>query len=919
MTDAMTEKVAAGMTGGDPVARLNAALAAAATSDDPRAAAVEALSATLAEGRAVALSNLTPGSLLGREVASKIANVTDLAVRGALDFVTTHLLPNPGKPETISVIALGGYGRGEMAPFSDVDLLFLTAARHTSWVEQVIENVLYILWDLKLKVGQSVRTISDSLKLAREDFTIRTSLLETRWLWGDRALFSQLRDKLRNDLFTGTETEFVEAKLAERDARHSRHGGSRYLVEPNVKEAKGGLRDLQTLFWLARYIYDAERTSALIERGVLTEEEAEVFAEADRFLWTVRCHLHDAAGRAQEQLTFDYQVEIADRMGIKAQGGRRAVEVFMQTYFRHAKAVGELTRFFCAALEADQKKQRPSIAARVRALTFGAARAAPHGFFIRDGRIDIGEESFLHEDPVNIMRLYDEGLRTGALIHPNAFRMIVRNVHRVEGLRDNEEANRIFMRLLVSSDNPERALRRMNETGVLGAFIPEFDAITALMQFNMYHHYTVDEHTIHAIDGLKQVLEGELADSLPLATKITSEGVDVSVLYLAIFFHDIGKGRADPHEIVGAEIAARVCPRLGLDETRTEMVVWLVRHHLIMSDVAQKRDITDPATVRDFANQVRSVQRLKLLVVLTALDIRAVGPGVWNNWKAQLLRSLYYDTLAMLDVGVEHFSRADRIDAAKTLLRERLVDWTASDIENWLGRHYQTYWLGLEVEEHEVFARMAKVAKADQISSRFSQDEARDATRACFFVVDHPGLFSRMAGALALSGASVVEARNFTDSKGMSSTIFWIQDAEGHPIEEIRHDRLKKSIHRALRGDVIARDALKPKRRTKKRERPFDVPTTITFDNAGSELYTVIEVDTRDRVGLLYDLTRTLAAANINIFSAVVTTYGEQAVDSFYVKDLFGFKISSKSKQDAIERKLREAITRARDEALEGA
>ncbi|MGB0854150.1 MAG: [protein-PII] uridylyltransferase, partial [Pikeienuella sp.] len=894
------------------------ALAHAAGADDPRAAAVAALSEALVAGRANALSRLKAGSLNGRKVAGDIAAATDLVVRGALDFVVSHHLPNPGAPEVISVIALGGYGRGEMAPFSDVDLLFLTEAQHTNWVEQVIENVLYILWDLKLKVGQSVRTIADSLVLAREDFTIRTSLLETRWLWGDRALFIQLRDKLRSDLFKGTEEEFVEAKLAERDARHSRHGGSRYLVEPNIKEAKGGLRDLQTLFWLAKYIYNAEETSDLIKRGVLSAEEADVFAEADRFLWTVRCHLHDAAGRGQEQLTFDFQVEIAERMGFEPQDGRRAVEVFMQTYFRRAKEVGELTRFFCAALEADQKKQRPTIAQRVRALTFGAARAVPDGFFIRDGRIDIGTESFLLDDPVNLLRSFEEGLRTGALIHPNAFRMIVRNAHLARKLRDDPEANRLFMWMLVESDNPERALRRMNETGVLSEFIPEFDAINAMMQFNMYHHYTVDEHTIHAIDGLKQLVDGKLQDSLPLASKIVSDGVDLGVLSLAVFFHDIGKGRPEPHEIVGAEIAARVCPRLGLDEARTEMVVWLVRHHLIMSDVAQKRDITDPATVRDFANQIRSAQRLKLLVVLTALDIRAVGPGVWNNWKAQLLRSLYYDALAMLDVGVEHFSRTDRIDAAKDLLRERLDDWAEDDVESWLSRHYQTYWLGLEIEEHEVFARMAKMSKADQISSRFSQDKARDATRCCFYLVDHPGVFSRMAGALALSGASVVEARNFTDSEGMSSTIFWIQDADGHPIEEARHDRLKKSIHRSLRGDIIARDALKPKRRTKKRERPFDVPTTITFDNAGSELYTVIEVDTRDRVGLLYDLTRTLSAANINIFSAVVTTYGEQAVDSFYVKDLFGFKIASKSKQETIEKKLREAISRAREEALEG-
>ncbi|MEL6792884.1 MAG: [protein-PII] uridylyltransferase, partial [Pseudomonadota bacterium] len=720
--------------------------------------------------------------------------------------------------------------------------------------------------------------------MAREDITIRTSLLEKRFIWGDAARADKLRETLRKDLFLSTAQEFVEAKLAERDARHSRHGGSRYLVEPNVKESKGGLRDLQTLFWIAKYVYDVEEVGELIAKGVIKADEAEVFAAAESFLWTVRCHLHDIAGRPHEQLTFDFQVEVAERLGFEDRDGKRGVEVFMQRYFRHAQEVGELTRFFCAALEADQKKARPTLGSMLRAFAFKPEPARGDGFVIRDGRVDIQSQSYFDDDPVNIFRMFQEGLRTGALIHPNAHRTLMRKLHLVdEDLRADPEANELFMWLLTESRDPERALRRMNETGVLGAFIPEFGRIVALMQFNMYHHYTVDEHTILAIASLQRLIDGELIEDLPVASDIMRKGVDLRVLYLALFFHDIGKGDPRPHEIVGAEVAAKVCPRLGLDEGQTEMVVWLVRHHLIMSDVAQKRDISDPATVRAFADQVRSVERLKLLLVLTALDIRAVGPGTWNNWKAQLLRALYADTLALLGVGNERLSREDRVADVKAQLRERLTNWKPEEQDAWLGRHYAPYWLGLDLDTLERLAEMGRSARPDQVNSRFDGDTGHDATRCCLYIADHPGLFSRMAGAFALGGASVKDARIFTSSDGMTSAVFWLQDGKGKPLETSKHERLKKAIHRSLRGEVVARDELKPRRNLKKRERPFEVPTTITFDNDSSEIYTVIEVDTRDRVGLLYDLTRTLAAANVNISSAVITTYGEQVVDSFYV------------------------------------
>lgn len=893
-------------------ASLDAALTAAATGSDPRAAAVAALRAKMEEGRSAALARLGAARDAGPRVARAITDATDALVIGALTFATRDIKGDAG----FTVVAVGGYGRGEMAPFSDVDLLFLTPANPSKAAEAAIEDTLYLLWDLGLKVGQSVRSVAECTRLAREDITIRTSLLEKRFIWGDAALAERLRETLRKELFLSTGKEFVEAKLAERDARHARHGGSRYLVEPNVKEGKGGLRDLQTLFWIAKYVYDVEEVGDLIAKGVMKADEAEIFAAAESFLWTVRCHLHDLAGRAQEQLTFDYQVELATRLGFEDQDGRRGVEVFMQRYFRHAKEVGELTRFFCAALESDQKKARPSIGARMRAWAFGGGGPQGEGFYIRDGRVDVGDESWFDEDPVNILRLFEEGLRTGALIHPNAHRIVMRKLHLVDDkLRRNAEANGIFMRLLTKSGDPERALRRMNETGVLGAFIPEFERIVALMQFNMYHHYTVDEHTILAIGSLNRLIGGELIEDLPVATEIMKRGVDLSVLYLALFFHDIGKGDPRPHEIVGAEVAAKVCPRLGLDEGQTEMVVWLVRNHLVMSDFAQKRDISDPAAVRAFAAQVRSVERLKLLLVLTALDIRAVGPGTWNNWKAQLLRQLYHDTLAVLGVGNERLSREDRVAEVKAKLRKRLESWKPEEVDGWLGRHYPPYWLGLDLDTLERLAEMGRAARPDQVNSRFDDVQGHDATRCCLYISDHPGLFSRMAGAFALGGASVKDAHIFTSSDGMTTAVFWLQDGKGKPLEPSRHERLKKTIHRTLRGEVVARDELKPRRNLKKRERPFDVPTTITFDNESSELYTVIEVDTRDRVGLLYDLTRTLAAQNVNISSAVITTYGEQVVDSFYVKDLFGFKIRTENKQKAIEKGLRDAIRRAADEA----
>ncbi|ETX15178.1 PII uridylyl-transferase [Roseivivax halodurans JCM 10272] len=887
-------------------AELAAALEDLSGEPDIRRATVQILGAARDRGRDAIATAFREKPRASGEAIRSYTWVTDGLVTLAWEVATQtlHRRPNPTQGERIAVLAVGGYGRGAMAPHSDVDLLFLTPYKITPWAESVIESMLYILWDLKLKVGHASRTVKDCLRLGAEDFTIRTAMLEHRYLVGHEPLADELEQRLWSDLFQGTEREFVEAKLAERDVRHEKQGGQRYLVEPNVKEGKGGLRDLQSLFWITKYVYRTDDTAELVRHGVFRPDEHETFVKAEAFLWAVRCHLHLIAGRAMEQLTFDLQVEVAAAMGFEDRAGRRGVEVFMQSYFRHATAVGDLTRILLTSLEAEQRKE-PPLLMRVFKRT---PRTGP-GWTVAAGRLTFADEKAFLSDKLNILRIYQEALRTGLLIHADALRLIKANLRLIdEEMRQSPEASAIFLDMLLEHGNPDRALRRMNEVGVLAAFIPEFEPIVAMMQFNMYHSYTVDEHTIQCIWHLSEIEEHKLVEELPVATSILEGEVNRRVLYVALLLHDIGKGRDEDHSIVGAKIARKVAPRLGLDPDECAKVEWLVRHHLLMSDMAQKRDIADPRTVRDFAKAVQTRERLDLLLLLTVCDIRGVGPTTWNNWKAALLRALYRQTRRGLENGMEDLNRENRGTEAVKLLRERLSGWDEADLETEIERHYDPYWQGLHVTAHEVFARLLNGIETDEIRIDIHPDEDRDATRVCFALVDHPGIFSRLAGALALVGADVVDARTYTTKDGFATAAFWIQDGDGSPYEAERLPRLRDMIRKTLRGEVVAREAMKSKDKIKKRERAFKVPTSITFDNDGSEIYTIIEVDTRDRPGLLYDLTRTLAAQNIYIASAVIATFGEQVVDSFYVKDMFGLKLHSSQKQKALEKKMRDAI-----------
>jgi len=870
-----------------------------------RGEVVKVLAARRKDAMAVIADAFRDDPWAARAMTRSYTWLTDCLVSCAYHVATERLHPlsTPTEAERLSLLAVGGYGRGEMAPQSDVDLLFLTPYKITPWAESVIESMLYILWDLRLKVGHASRTVRDCLRLGREDFTIRTALLEHRFLRGHVPLAEELAERLEEELFKGTEREFIDAKLEERDNRHLKQG-QRYVVEPNVKEGKGGLRDLQSLFWIAKYVYHVSDVRELVALEVLLEDELERFVSAEDFLWAVRGHLHLIAGRPSETLSFDVQVEVADALGYQDRGGRRGVEHFMQDFFRHATSVGDLTRIILTKLEADHAKSAP-LMERI----FRRRRRVKSGYQVIHNRLAVADDATFLTDPLNLLRLFEEGLRTGMLIHPDAMRLVTANLHLIDDdMRANKEARRIFLDLLLKHGNPERALRRMNELGVLAAFIPEFEPIVAMMQFNMYHSYTVDEHTIQVIANFTHIEKEELQDELPLSSEILKTGINRKVLMVAMLLHDIGKGRDIDHSVLGAQISRKVAPRLGLNKSEVETVEWLVRYHLLMSDMAQKRDIADPRTVRDFAKAVKTVDRLNLLTVLTVCDIRGVGPDTWNNWKAVLLRALHGQTKLALEDGMESITRENRGAKAKKTLREELSDWPAKDIKKETGRHYDPYWQGLHITAHKVFAELLRGIPDDEIRIDLHPDDDRDATRVCFAMADHPGIFSRMCGALALVGANIVDARTFTSKDGFATAAFWIQDAEGKPYESGRLPRLRQMIEKTLKGEVVTRDAMRSRDVIKKRERAFKVPTTIAFDNEGSEIYTIIEVDTRDRPGLLFDLTRTLANSNVYIASAVIATYGEQVVDAFYVKDMFGLKFHSESKQKTLEKRLREAI-----------
>jgi [protein-PII] uridylyltransferase len=849
------------------------------------------------------------GAQAGLTSAHEAAFLVDQLLRGLFDFTTQKAFPlgNPTVAERLSLVAVGGYGRGELAPHSDIDILFLLPYKMSPYCEQVVEFMLYRLWDLGLKVGQAARTIDDCLRQAEGDLTIRTTLLEARYVWGDQQLFEDFRAAFAKRIVKGHGEAFYHDKLAERQGRHKLHGGSRYELQPNIKDGKGGLRDLQTLLWLARFVGRAESISALVQQGLLTNAERATYDKAFNFLWTLRCHLHYLTGRGEERLTFDLQPEIARRLGYTDHAGSKGVERLMKHYFLVAKSVGVLTRYVCAGIES-QFFKKPLL----RLPTLGILRKELGGFPLQNGRLTIPRADHFKQHPVDLMRIFLVAQQNNVEIHPSAMTAISHSLRQVDQLRDDASANALFLEMLTATRGAELTLRRLNEVGVLGRFMPDFGRVVAQMQYDMYHSYTVDEHTIFAIGILALIEAGELKEEAPIASQVVKDVLSRRVLYLAVLLHDIAKGRAGDHSLLGGDVAEKLCPRLGLTAEETEQVAWLVRYHLLMSNTAFRRDIDDPKTIADFVDLVQSPERLRLLLVLTVADIRAVGPKTWNGWKAQLLRELYHRAEDMMLGGLHTGAREDRAASAVAELRSELKDWSEADWSAHAQRGHPAYWLAFPAPTLARHARMMREADREQrgLSVEFHVDRWRAMTEITIYTADAKGLFSQLAGAVALSGASIVDARIFTLRNGKALDTFFVQDSEGGPFDQpARLAKLTATIRLVLEAPqrtLTQLDALP--QLANPAARNFPIIPRVLIDNRASASHTVVEVNGRDRRGLLHRLTAALTRLNFQIFSAKVSTFGHRAVDVFYLKDQFGLKVENEERLKALREALMEVL-----------
>lgn len=856
---------------------------------------------------------------IGRKCAEGLAQFQDELIRVLYDYTVFHVYRAsiPSEAERMAIVATGGYGRGLLAPGSDIDLLFLLPYKQTPWGESVAEYLLYMLWDLGFKVGHATRNVDQCVKMATADMTIRTALLDVWLIQGDAQLFAELCDRLRNEVFSGSARQFIDAKMGEREDRHQRMGESRYRVEPNVKDGKGGLRDLHTLHWLSKYIYGEEVGPPTIEAGIFTPSEVQTFKKCEDFLWSVRCLLHFITGRAEERLSFDVQQRMAEVLGYRAHAGQLPVERFMKHYFLVAKEVGDLTTILCSALEIQQLKSSPSIASKFLApLTWRTRRDLRErtDFRVDNGRLNVSDRQAFKRDPVNLIRLFAQAESHNLFLHPDAIRLLRRSRLLIDDkLRENPEANRIFLGLLTGKNNPEASLRRMNEAGVIGSFIPAFGQVVGMTQFNMYHHFTVDEHLIRTVGQLNYIESGEHGDELPLSTEIFPSIKSRKLLYVAAFLHDIGKGREEDHSILGAKIAREVCPRLGLTSAETKTVAWLIEEHLTMSMFAERRDISDPITVRQFADIVQSPERLKLLLLLTVADIRAVGPGVWNGWKGQLLRTLYYETEPLVAGGHTKIERRARVEQAQNDLRQALFSWPTEKVEDYTSRFFNDYWLRTDAAKQVSHARLVERAESSgqNVATEVETDSFSAVTEVTVYAPNHPRLLALFAGACAANGANILGAHISTTRDGYALDSFlFSRTSENDDDEERRGRRICETMIKLLKGECMVSDMIgSAPRRIHPRVDIFPVEPEVVINNKLSDQFTVIEVAGRDRTGLLYDLTTSLSDLSLDISSAHVTTYGEKAVDVFYVTDLMHKKIESDARQEAITERLEKVLS----------
>jgi [protein-PII] uridylyltransferase len=902
-----------------------------AGTDNRRQQFLALLKEALATGRQRLHQNHLDGAS-GQQVAMGHAFLMDILMQRLYRYI--HDGREDGKG-TYSVIATGGYGRGELAPFSDIDLLFLlpnelnfvrpkkdsntfrpvkggtphpAQAAQGSPQDQIshrVERMLYCLWDLNLDVGHAVRTVQECVQLARQDVEIRTSMLESRFLSGDPALFKVYYDTLFAKVLERGPEAFLRAKLVEQSKRHERFGNSLFYLEPNVKENPGGMRDLQTFSWISKYRYHVHRVRDLIPKGLITEDEYRTFIRCQSFLKRVRNALHYRAGRRDDRLTFQHQLDIATEFGYKDRPGMRGVEQFMRRYYQVSRQVSNLSWIFLRKYQEEY-----------RSLYWWNRRALEDCFHLHGDKVVVTDPEAFRQEPVRIMRLFEVAQRHLKSIHPDTLRLVSKDLRLINPqFRRNPEVSALFIKML----NGERAvawvLRRMSMSGVLGRFLPEFGRIIGQPQHDLFHIFTVDEHTILAVEALRHIKSGQFSNELPICTALMGQ-LDFYergsvMLYLAVLLHDIAKGRGGDHQLKGAMIAQQVCARLGLSDAEGSMICWLVGRHLDMSRTAFRRDLSDPNTIQAFARQVGTQRRLEFLLLLTVADIRAVGPNAWSSWKAELLRRLYTLTSSALIRGAfqqeELVRQAEQQKQAVLAILAGHKRVAAHRVRSHLDRFDDPYFIHYEPEAIARHAEALIGREEELVASMLLANPGSDTSELLIHTRDQSGLMSRISGALAMEGVNILSADIVTTKDGMALDCFVVQNSVGKALENKGHiQRLEQRLQQFLLDPQRPQPVLPPNETDLHRHRTFRVPFYVEVDDSVDN-FTILEITSLDRVGLLFMITREMELHGIQIRTAKIATYGERAVDVFYVRDLYGLKLTPQ-KVESFTRSVRQVV-----------
>lgn len=794
-----------------------------------------------------------------------------------------------------AVVATGGYGRQELAPFSDIDILFLHSIKNKKNLENSVKPFLHILWDLGLRVGYATRTPKECIYFSKKNLDIATSILESRFIIGDRKIYNNTYDFYQKKIINIQGINFISKKLLERENRLKQNSDSRYLLEPNVKDGKGGIRDLQTLAWIGKFFYNANDLKDLVKKKILDKNSAKSFFKSKQFFWTIRTHLHNLSHRPNEQLNFEYQTEIAKKMGYKKHKGTIDVERLMKHYFLTAKKVSDLIRIYCTAIE---EKEKSTV---IKNKKNNKYKNEIEDFVITNKRINFNKNFLFKKNTNKIFRIFYLAQKKNLDIHPIALRLIIKNLSKIDkNISKKKEILDIFIKILTSKKNPEKYLKLINETELLGKLIPDFQKIVGQMQFGGFHTFTVDEHTLRAIGILNQI---ETNKKKELYNEIFSEILSPKVLYIALFFHDLGKGRGLDHSFVSSKIAKKFCSAISLNQIETNSIIWLIKNHLVMSKVSQRLDLEDPKTILEFGKKINSLEQLKLLFIFTVVDMKATGKKIWNSWNKFLLEELFLKSRKFILASKKRIFLPN-VNLIKSKLKKKFHNIPAKKFKNVFNIFPKDLILNSgERNLNRYFNIVFKNQKNLFISLK--KNNYKLATEIIIYTKDKPGLLAKCAEVIAACGFNIVEARVYTLKNSMALDMIWVQDKKGLFLDtKYNLPKLKHILKRTLNNGILDKEEVSLDYEKNNEKNLFNITHKIYVDNTMSESSTIIEINTFDRIGLIYDLTKKIYSLGLQISSAKILTMGHKITDIFYITNLKGQKILSVKKIDQLKKQI---------------